>query len=92
MCFFSKFKISSRFPRAVRASPWLIFARSSRASFSIFVSGDIFASVFVIISDISERDNGFKVKIRLREINGVIISKLGFSVVAPIRFIKPLSI
>ena len=92
MLFFSKFKISSRFPSAFRASPLLILARSLSASGSIFVFGETFLSAFLMIFEISSVFKGLSDRTRLLESSGVIISNPGFSVVAPIKFINPLSI
>lgn len=89
---FSKFKINSRLLSAILASPLLIFERSSSASGVIFVFGEVFSSVFWMIFEISEVLSGWRDKTRLLESSGAITSKLGFSVVAPIRLISPLSI
>lgn len=81
------FEISQR--RDARRRPDALI-RSSSASLSILVFGEIFERARVRISKMS-KSPGWRVSTRLREISGLMISKLGFSVVAPISEIRPLS-
>jgi len=73
--------------KACLASPLAIEISHSRATLSILIFS-IFEALF-ITSSISEFSNSLRTKTRQRERRGEITSKLGFSVVAPIKISSP---
>ena len=82
-------KANSRVFRAKRASPWARLAKYSRAGFVMDCLGyaNLIARLIILVIALESRD--FKTMTREREMSGEITSKLGFSVVAPIRVIRP---
>ena len=78
---------SSKSPRAERASPPEISAIKSKASLVISIFSDLAARFRT--SKIEGLESGWTTMTRERERSGEITSKDGFSVVAPMRVMRP---